>query len=164
MNRSVREHRRRQLAHFHQVTQTLTARQLLADFGQSADALELERNLLRAYDSVAEFKKGAAMAIEIDELPDRIQAVMRRIADVFPQDLAIESWDGEWVHFCLRGLADHAAITTLEAKHTEVLPGAEFFDYQILCSWSSTNGNGLWLHYLPNADAPRDYRPGVWFY
>jgi hypothetical protein len=101
---------------------------------------------------------------EISDLPDDFQRVMQRIVDLLSQEVVIESFDDEWVHFSFRGLADHRAIITLEGKHHEVLPGRDLFDFQILCPWSGAQGRGLWLHYLPESEAPDDYRPGVWFY
>src|SRR5208283_4835919 len=100
----------------------------------------------------------------ISSLPDYFQPVMQRIVDVFGQEVVIESFDDEWVHFSIPGMIDQDAIITLEAKHNEVLPNRALFDFQILCAWNGAQGRGLWLHYLPKSEAPTDYRSGVWFY
>ena len=101
---------------------------------------------------------------EISDLPDEFQSVMERIEDVLSQDVEIESFDDEWVHFNVPGLTDQCAITALEVECGKVLPGGEMYEFQILCPWSRAQGRGLWLHYLPESDAPQDYRPGIWFH
>lgn len=100
----------------------------------------------------------------ISDLPDAFQPVMERIVAVLSQEPVVESFDDEWVHFSFRSLANKYAILKLEARHDEVLPDEDFGDFQILCPSSRAQGGGLWLHYLPEADAPSDYLPGVWFY
>lgn len=105
------------------------------------------------------------MSPEIFQVPQYFQPVLQRIGDVLDADLSIESYDEEWVNFTVDGYRDQKALSELETKKAEVLPGPDAHNFRIVCPWDpSDEDDGLWLHSLRHSDTPNDYLQGIWYF
>ena len=97
---------------------------------------------------------------EVFNCPDELSDALEEIADHLDWDIVVESVEDDWVRFRVVGVTDWCAATQMDLAKHEIF-GADYTNYQILCSSQRPHGEGLWIQEL---DGDGEYCPGVWQY
>lgn len=101
---------------------------------------------------------------EIVDVPEYFQPILERIEELLNAWVIVDDYDEEWVHFHVPDIVDRYAIVAIEKNNKKILLGDERKEFQILCPYSNSSGEGLWLHYLCDPVTQGEYRAGAWFF
>jgi hypothetical protein len=96
-----------------------------------------------------------------------IRSVLERVSEALGKPVVIISdnyqGDRDWVNFRVEGLVNEGVCIAMQ-QNREAIFGTEAAHYQHMTAWHPSSGTGLWLHYLRDAKARAEYRPGPCWY
>ena len=109
-------------------------------------------------------ERRTVMPVPISLVPWHFRRILQRIEQSLNADLEVNASNNEWLHFSIGGYADREAMREIERRKAQVLVGVDAARFRIVCPWSRSSGNGLWLHSLMHCESPHEYLRGNCYY
>jgi hypothetical protein len=108
-----------------------------------------------------------AIISPVRRLSAPLKAVLDRVSEALGKPVVILSdnyrGDYDWVNFHVVGLVDEGVCLALQQNRVAIF-GREAAHYQHMTAWHPSDGTGLWLHHLRDANSRAEYRAGPCWY